>query len=208
MRAVRCIFSTSKSTHPGSRALRRRDASFWWLVCIRRAAARCSRSAPRSPPSRPGAVARATAPCRTGPRTRRSASRRSIWWPCAPAGRACMARLPAPRPAWRRALRIPACHSPLFASGVNLGTRMPLSVHFTLTAAQATGVRRYKLVLKDKTRPCITQNGSPGPPEHPGTHTRAQNDLAGPGSGARYAVVGHPEVGFWPFRSKVPLNLN
>ena len=71
-----------------------------------------------------------------------------------------------------------------------------------------TGVRRYKLVLKDKTRPCITQNGSPGPPEHPGTHTRAQNDLAGPGSGARYAVVGHPEVGFWPFRSKVPLNLN
>jgi hypothetical protein len=70
------------------------------------------------------------------------------------------------------------------------------------------GVRRYKLVLKDKTRPCITQNGSPGPPEHPGTHTRAQNDLAGPGSGARYAVVGHPEVGFWPFRSKVPLNLN
>jgi hypothetical protein len=37
----------------------------------------------------------------------------------------------------------------------------------------ARGVRRYKLVLKDKTRPCITQNGSPGPPEHPGTHTRA-----------------------------------
>jgi hypothetical protein len=79
-----------------------------------------------------GAVARATAPCITGitgPRTWRSASRRSIWWPCAPTGRACMARLPAPRTAWRRALRIPACHSPVFASGVNLGTRMPLSVH-------------------------------------------------------------------------------
>ena len=70
------------------------------------------------------------------------------------------------------------------------------------------GVRRYKLVLKDKTRPSITQNGSHAPPEHPGTHTRTQNDLAGPGSGARYAVVGHPEVGFWPFRSKVPLDLN
>ena len=66
----------------------------------------------------------------------------------------------------------------------------------------------YKLVLKDKTRPSITQNGSHAPPEHPGTHTRAQNDLAGPGSGARYAVVGHPEVDFRPFRSKVPLNLN
>ena len=72
----------------------------------------------------------------------------------------------------------------------------------------STGVRRYKLVLKDKTRPSITQNGSHAPPEHPGTHTRTQNDLAGPGSGARYAVVGHPEVDFRPFRSKVPLNLN
>ena len=76
------------------------------------------------------------------------------------------------------------------------------------TRVLCTGVRRYKLVLKDKTRPSITQNGSHAPPEHPGTHTRTQNDLAGPGSGARYAVVGHPEVGFRPFRSKVPLNLN
>ena len=107
-------------------------------MCIRRAAARCSRSVPRSPPSRPGVVARAATPCRTGPRTRRSASRRSIWWPCAPAGRACMARLPAPRPAWRRALRIPACHSPLFASVVNLGTRMPLPGEKMQTAARPT----------------------------------------------------------------------
>eukprot|EP01046_Picozoa_sp_COSAG06_P009337 COSAG06_NODE_485_length_15117_cov_5.922493_13_plen_212_part_00 len=122
------------------RGARRQDAGFWWLVCIRRAAARCSRSAPRSPPSRPGAVARATAPCRTGPRTRRSASRRSTWWPCAPAGRACMARLPAPRTAWRRALRIPACHSPLSASGVNRGTRMPLPGERMQSAARPTNV--------------------------------------------------------------------
>jgi hypothetical protein len=74
--------------------------------------------------------------------TRRSASRRSIWWPCAPAGRACMARLPGPRTAWRCALPIPACHIPLFrqrrqSGHNNAPSRRKNAISFSMQASSS-----------------------------------------------------------------------